>query len=406
MKYSSYSETDFLLDEYFQKWVLNPDPMTQSFWENWILNHPEKMDEVKSAANLLRLMNYKDDDVLKEDELDMIWQNIINKRKESGKNQFFTNRESYLNKKYVLKIAAVFIGLVASTLFVFQMGVFNATVDNGAQMVSKDDIILKLGDGSVEILDETSSKVLPNANGESIASKEQNKLIYGKKGSKVHKGINYNELMVPYGKTFELVLSDGSQVTLNSGSKLRYPVTFLANSPRTVYLEGEAFFSIEKDENSPFTVITDNMNTRVYGTKFNVSSYPDESVTTTVLIEGSVSVYKANNHNNQEPIIIEPGQRASIEKEQIVVDEVDVSNYIGWKEGKLIFSDSTFDDILKRLERHFNVKIENRLGQLKNKRFTGTFTKEPLDEILNVIQQHTLFEYQIDKNTIIVIEKE
>lgn len=85
MKYSSYSETDFLLDEYFQKWVLNPDPMTQSFWENWILNHPEKMDEVKSAANLLRLMNYKDDDVLKEDELDMIWQNIINKRKESEK---------------------------------------------------------------------------------------------------------------------------------------------------------------------------------------------------------------------------------------------------------------------------------------------------------------------------------
>lgn len=286
------------------------------------------------------------------------------------------------------------------------MGVFDAAVDNGAQMVSKDDIILKLGDGSVEILDETSSKVLPNANGESIASKEQNKLIYGKKGSKVHKGINYNELMVPYGKTFELVLSDGSQVTLNSGSKLRYPVTFLANSPRTVYLEGEAFFSIEKDENSPFTVITDNMNTRVYGTKFNVSSYPDESITTTVLIEGSVSVYKANNHNNQEPIIIEPGQRASIEREQIVVDEVDVSNYIGWKEGKLIFSDSTFDDILKRLERHFNVKIENRLGQLKNKRFTGTFTKEPLDEILNVIQQHTLFEYQIDKNTIIVIEKE
>lgn len=380
--------------------------MTRNFWEKWMLDHPEKINEIKSATHLLRLMNYKDDDVLQDMELDIVWRNIIKKRKQKNKNLFLLSQRPFFNKKNVVGIAATFIGLIVGTLLVFQLDLFGTMSNPMDTVVSKDDIILKLEDGTVKVIDETSSKVLPDNHGAGLLSQEKNKLVYSQSEPDKHQGIRYNELIIPYGKTFDIILSDGSEVTLNSGSKLRYPVVFESNGPRTVYLEGEAFFSIKKDEKSPFTVVTDNMNTRVYGTKFNVSSYPEDPVTTTVLVEGSVSVYKANNHNNQKPIKIVPGQRASIEKESIVIDEVDVNNFIGWKQGKLIFSDNRFEDILKRLERHFNVKIENRLRKLGDKRFTGTFTNEPLDEILSIIQEHTPFEYKIGKNSITVTEKE
>ncbi|MAU16390.1 MAG: hypothetical protein CMH46_12730 [Muricauda sp.] len=406
MNYNSYTEIDFVLDEYFQKWILNPDSITQNFWESWISKHPEKLDEVKSAANLLRIMNYKSDDVLHDTELDAIWHDIIKRRAFTNKRHFLNNR-FYFSKKQVIGIAASFIGLVVSTLLAFQLDIFQLKSKPMETIATKDDIILKLEDGTVKVIDDTTSNVLPNKEGGRMLSQEKNRLIYNQSKTDNHAGDKYNELIIPYGKTFEIILSDGSVVTLNSGSKLRYPVVFESNSPRTVYLEGEAFFSIEKDEKSPFTVVTDNMNTRVYGTQFNVSSYPEDSTTTTVLIEGSVSVYKANNHNNQNPIKIVPGQRASIEKELIVIDNVDVNDFIGWRHGKLIFSDNRFEEILRKLERHFNVKIENNLDKLRDKRFTGTFTNESLEEILSIIQEHTPFEFKInEENRIIVAEKE
>ena len=179
---------------------------------------------------------------------------------------------------------------------------------------------------------------------------------------------------------------------LNSGSKLRYPVRFLTSSPRDVYLDGEGYFDVVEDVDRPFTVITDDMNTQVYGTEFNVSSYKNEGNTSTVLVEGSVGVYRANNEEGIKPLMITPGQRAVYDNDQIAVEEVPIRKYVAWKDGLLYFVDDRFELLLKELERHFNVSIDNQYKSLEGKRFTGTFTNESLDQILKVAQAYGQFE--------------
>src|SRR5690606_32319879 len=148
----------------------------------------------------------------------------------------------------------------------YSVGIFNSTPF--IPITDSSQITLEFEDGTIKVLDATSSRILSNGKGNVVVKQEENRLNYENKDS-ITETLKYNQLSVPYGKQFELMLSDGSHVFLNSGSKLRYPVNFLKDTPRNVYLEGEAYFSIQKDEARPFTVITDDMNTRVHGTKFN-----------------------------------------------------------------------------------------------------------------------------------------
>lgn len=402
MKYTDYTEEDFIIDEYFQKWILNPDEMTLNFWENWISEHPEKKEIIENAANFIRLIQFNDLEELPEKSFDVMWQNIVQERNSSENSNSKLHIVSGFRKNHLLKVAAVFIGIIGTAYGVYQY----ASMQQQEELPSITDsnIILRLEDGTEQIIDETSSEIITNAKGKKVVSQEQNMLIYEEEVATAQKLIKYNELIIPYGKKFELKLSDGSRVVLNSGSKLRYPVAFVSGRPRNVYLDGEAYFTVEKDETRPFTVITDQMNTRVYGTKFNVSSYKDENNTSTVLIEGSVGVYKANNDEGAKTINIVPGDRATLENGTIAVDQVDVKKYIAWAEGQLFFVDDEFEVIIKELERHFDIVIDNQVEQLNKKRYTGTFTKESIDQILKVFQEHTPFGYQVNENTITIIE--
>src|SRR5690606_21312986 len=116
-----------LLDEYFQKWILNPDPMTRNFWENWILEHPEKKDLVQSAAHLIRLMNYKDADVIADRDFDAIWQNVISRRKESGWDNLHSKKIFHYHKSNALWLwmAAAFAGVIFSVLQMNRFGLFD-----------------------------------------------------------------------------------------------------------------------------------------------------------------------------------------------------------------------------------------------------------------------------------------
>lgn len=403
MKYTQYTEEEFIQDEYFQKWVLNPDEMTMNFWENWISEHREKKEIIESAANFLRLMHFDDSEELSEKDFDTMWQNIVQKRNDSENSNSLAHLVSGFSWKRLLKVAAVFIGIIVTSYATYRYASINPKEE--IQLITDSEIILKLEDGTVQIIDETSSEIITNAKGKKVVSQEQDRLIYEEEVAATQKLVKYNELIIPYGKKFELKLSDGSQVVLNSGSKLRYPVAFANGQPRNVYLDGEAYFTVEKDKTRPFTVITDQMNTRVYGTKFNVSSYKNENNTSTVLIEGSVGVYEANNDEGAKAINITPGHRAILENGTIAVDQVDVSKYIAWAEGQLFFVDDEFEVIIKELERHFNVVIDNQVLQLNTKRYTGTFTNEPIDQILRVFQEHTPFDFKVNGDATITISE-
>lgn len=397
MKYINYDIEDLIKDEYFLKWVKDPDAMTNLFWENWLADYPERKEDLDKAKRLVMLMDFEEDKLSRED-FDAMWRNIIENRADVVKEIKIKRRTA---KRWYYGVAAVFLGLMISGIGFYLMEGYN--VSGATPLGDTPQITLQLEDGTVKVLDETSSKVVANSDGNVVVKQEQNVLHYEEKNTTAEV-LEYNELSVPYGKKFEIQLSDGTYVFLNSGSKLRYPVNFLKDTPRDVYLDGEAYFSVQKDKSRPFTVMTHDMNTRVHGTEFNVSSYKNENNTSTVLVEGSVDVFMAKGEKADVHMFIEPGQRAVYEDDVIEVAEVNVEKYVSWKDGKLLFVDDPFYLMVKELERHFNVEIDNRFADLNHKKFTGTFGKESLDQILKICQEHTPFNYAVEGDKITITE--
>lgn len=227
------------------------------------------------------------------------------------------------------------------------------------------------------------------------------------KGSKTHKKLVYNTLNIPFGKQFELLLSDGTQVTLNSGSSLRYPVNFITGKDRKVFLKGEAFFDVAKDASHPFIVNADQINIRVLGTQFNLSFYPEDEDISTVLVEGSVALYKegADMKKNTSTQLV-PGQQAAFNKSknEMSVNEVDTHNHTAWKDGYLLFKASPFYRIRSKLERHFNISIEDKTQLLHNQVYTATFRNETIEEILEAFKEDTPFQYKREGSKITILD--
>lgn len=324
--------------------------------------------------------------------IDKFWMNITRKQEQPA-------RRLYLQ---ALKYAALFIGI-----FGLGYAIYNSMeispMNNFSYENEENVITLELEDGSIKVLDENATEIISNSKNEKIVNHTKNNLSYNKGVSNNKEELVYNQLSVPYGKKFQLTLSDGSHVFLNSGSKVRYPVKFISGMDRNVFLDGEAFFEVAKDSAHPFTVVTEDMNTVVLGTKFNVSSYENDNQTFTVLVEGSVGVYEAEKEGSSNDLVkIVPGQRAIYEDEQVLVDEVDVDKYIAWTRGKLHFVNDRFDIITKELERHFDVEIVNEYDSLNEKPITGTFETETLIQILEAFKAHSDFEYSMNNNTIII----
>jgi hypothetical protein len=160
-------------------------------------------------------------------------------------------------------------------------------------------------------------------------------------------------LSTPRGKTFEVVLGDGSKIWLNADSRLEYPSCFVGDR-RVVKLYGEAYFQISKDEKRPFIVETDGLQTIVLGTEFNVRNYKKENSHVT-LIEGSV---KVNNTANEYSVVLSPGENARVmEDGSLGVQKVDVDTYIYWRDGYFYFDNRTLAEIMQDIGRWYNVNV-------------------------------------------------
>ncbi|WP_170154463.1 FecR family protein [Mangrovibacterium diazotrophicum] len=183
----------------------------------------------------------------------------------------------------------------------------------------------------------------------------------------------YNTLVVPYGKRSHVVLPDQTEVWLNSGSKLTYPVKFGADK-REVFLQGEALFDVTHDEQRPFSVLTEQLDVRVLGTSFNVSAYEDDSVVQTVLVRGSVELeYKSKLWGisvNQKMV---PGTLAVFDATERSVEQslVDTDQFTSWKDGYLILENSPLSVIAKKLSRYYNMRISFVDPALEAETFSG-----------------------------------
>lgn len=394
MKYADYSIEDFACDEYFQTWVWGSDPMVDNFWQQWTVSNPEKRGDLEKAKKLVLLLDMERHE-LSVSRFDLMWRNVIERR---GREAYPIKKSPKKNRLVLFKIAAVFVGLISIGIGLYSSGFFEYDEQNG--LVPESAITLESEDGTITVIEESATMTLRDKFSGATLRQEKNTIMYEQNAELEE--IVFNQLTVPLGKKFELVLSDGTHVFLNSGTKLRYPVSFLSGHPRDVYLDGEAYFEVEKDSMHAFTVITDDLNTRVYGTSFNVSSYKNDKNTSTVLVEGSVGVYLSKNTEGREPTILAPGQQASFVDEVVEVRNVDVRKYKAWTEGKLFFTEDRFDIVVKELQRHFDVSIENNYSELNDIMFTGTFEDESLDQILTIFQEHTPFDYEEKGNEIVI----
>ena len=198
--------------------------------------------------------------------------------------------------------------------------------------------------------------------------------------------IQYAEVTTPSGTVIRYELPDCSVVWLNSGTRLRYPVKFDGDK-REVELNGEAYFDVQANAESPFYVHTKSgMSVYVYGTRFNVNAYSDEASIETTLEEGRVNVIVPELKGQ---VKLEPGERLTYDKEthQLQKERVDVSEKTAWKDGKLMFRNATLPDVLRRLSRHFNVDIELQNKSGKEYRYRATFKDETLTQILDYLSK-------------------
>lgn len=197
-----------------------------------------------------------------------------------------------------------------------------------------------------------------------------------------------------YGTVTKTILSDGTEVWLNSGSSLTYPQSF-KQGKRTVSLSGEAYFKVSSDKSNRFDVIvSDELVVSAYGTEFNVNSYKEDKTIDVTLIEGNIEVSKADKTGSKNVV---PGQLLVYDKDnrQMIMAETNVSVKTGWKDGKMIFRRANMLEVVRRLSRHFNVDIRLEGKELYDYEYSATFTTETLNEILQLLEKTAPIKYSI-----------
>jgi len=325
---------------------------------------------------------------------DKAWNRVLGKTGQNKGTVFlpFKNQTWF---KYAAMII-VFLGIG----YLYNTGVFTSEQD---LVIPDVDVTLQLDDGKVKIIKEGYPLEVVDTKGEVLISQKGNQLVYNKES--VKETLVYNTLNVPYGKRFEVQLSDGTNVYLNAGSSLKYPVKFLKGENRQVFLEGEAYFSVTKDESHPFIVNAHEIDVRVLGTEFNISSYREDENIKTILVEGLVSVYKSGgDYNVEESTLLEPNYKAAFNKKdkQLTVEAVNIESHTAWMDGRLILNEVAFQNILKKLERQYNVVFINNNKAIENRRFTARFDTEDIYQVMRSLSASASFEYSFNKNQITI----
>lgn len=354
----------------------------------------EDFPSVEDVQNLLAEMPK-----MNQKTADDIFLNILSASKENETTIEIAPKKSNF-KKYI-SIAASVVILLGIGLF-YKQNSINKIAESKFYFKSTD-IVLQLEDGKVQVISEDNSVQVLDSHGNVIGNQEGNKLVYENNGDL--EKVSYNTIKIPYGKKFQLQLSDGTLVHLNAGTTLKYPVKFIAGENRQVFLDGEAFFDVAKDKKHPFIVNADKLNVRVLGTHFNVSNYPEDAATDVVLVEGSVGMYHTNEEfNTDKNTILKPGYKGSFNRQNAAISTKPVITdiYTSWITGGLTFRNMTFKNIITKLERRYNVTIINKNEKLANEKFNASFKEESIENVMSYFNDIHGINYTIKNNQILI----
>ena len=307
-------------------------------------------------------------------------------------------KRSYKKKRQVkiYKIAAVFLALIIGGILISLLEKNNSVVDPNSNYV-----IIKKANGQREILEDNEDAHILSESGDTIGVKKGNKIEYIRE----NESLVYNTLYVPNGKKIELSLADGSQIFLNSGSSIRYPLSFSSSDKRRIELEGEAYFKVAKDSLKPFIVNSSDVNVQVLGTSFNFNAYKENKDIEVVLVEGLIAMYtEKDQFRGDSTQLLRPGYKGSYSStDGVVKTAVDTDLYTSWRSGELIYRNKTLEQIFMSLERSFDVKIKSHNNTLSGERINANFGSESIENIMEYLNNMYQFKYTI-KDDVIIIE--
>lgn len=336
-------------------------------FENWLKVREDNKREYEKVRRLFlaSVPNRKK----QEYDTDLAWQQV---------------KKKTVNKRKVL-FSSIFLRYAAIVIAVISVGVYFYINNSGNNLVANihqfNQPTLLLGNGEKISLEEKAFSMQKQHI--TIKNNTDNKLVYESSDTKANDIAEQNHLIIPKGKTYQLVLSDGTQIWMNSESELLYPSRFNGDI-REVTLIGEAYFDVAKDKGKPFYVKTNGMDLKVLGTSFNVSCYKTDKAVTTTLVEGSVCV---QTQNGQEQIIT-PSEQLTYNKElqSMEVKTVNTELYTSWMNGEYIFKDAPLEEIMTKLQHWHNFTVSYQNEKIKSHRFSLTVSKETsIEQLVEII---------------------
>ena len=390
-------------DRLFLQWLLRPTDELGMYWKQKMEQDnaiKEAIDEMKPIITGIKVK----EEGLSDEDRKAIWQKVEAALHHRGGIVEKPDAKKFHLNRFFRYAAAIALLIAAGAYWYFNQDTPSKPIDytslinqNGENLSEHVVIILEnkdkieIEEKETELIHDTEGRL--SVNSKIVWEKDKNKTVKQKQAEETV----MNQVHVPYGKTSSLIMSDGTKIWINSGTRLVYPVTFAAER-REIYVEGEIYLEVAKNETVPFVVKTDRLEISVLGTSFNVSAYKNDQTQTIVLASGSVSVNDAKTTSE-----LKPNQLFSYDKnaQTGAIKEVDVLDHICWKYGFLVFKRQPLIEVLKKVERYYNVQIDYSLLKNDHTSLSGKLDlKETVEETFRVISLTAPIRYDIQRDKI------
>lgn len=363
--------TDFLRDEDFIVWVLTRDETLGQYWKDFLELHPEYTELFDEAVR--RSASIK----MNRSELSAGDKEALRLRIHASLHDIRRRRRRRLTVWQGVAVAVLLAGVI---LYLFRANSkANRTEEKPASVMWQ-----TRGEESVRFIHGDSVNFFPQ-NVRMLMGRDGSAVVFQPAGTeriRIEEEGEMNELAVPYGRRSKVKLEDGTEVWLNSGSTLRFPVRF-ADTKREVTLRGEMYVEVATDSTRPFVVHTGQFDVCVSGTKFNISAYEEDRAPYCVLAQGEVTVRTPFSPG----IVMKPDEIVVCRNRQLSRRPVRASRYTCWKDGYLELDNSSLPDVLRQIGRYYNIAFDFKdETRMNGKKSSGKiYLSDKVDNVLKAL---------------------